>query len=929
MCRRMALLLGIAVALAGAQGARAELVHQWQFEGNTNDTVGGWNGTGGIGFAPGWTGQAARFDGTAASDITFNFNTTGLKDITVAFWIKLDPSWTPTTAGLGRIMGSADNFEAVLGSSSGGNGLIGNNFYMGGGGYPTSTTVPAPDTWYHVAMTSSLSTSGGTGRGEVWINGVLEGFNDTEAGEDWASGTFAFGQRVGGGGYRLPGLLDDIWIYDTVLTEAEILAAMEGEAAGTASNPSPGDDAWDVVRDIVLCWAPASIAKTHDVYLGTSFQDVNEATRTIPKDVLEAMGQDANSYDPDGLLDFGQTYYWRVDEVNGIDVWKGQVWSFEVEPYAYPLTVVEASASSTLADVYSVNRTVDRSGITVDANDNEVHSAVGIDMWKSGFLTPPASAWLQYSFDKAYTLYELRIWNANEYGEEFQKVGIKDISIETSLDGDVWTPLGDFVVPQGPGQPDYAANEPIDLGSVEAQHVKLLIHSNWGSTPQFSVSEVEFSHIPVKAREPQPDNGAIGVDPDILLGWRTGRKAVSHTITLSTDPESVIETTDNAYDATALDLQLGEPYSWVVTEVNEAATPSVWQGDVWTFTTAEPLVFDDMESYQNKLPFMIWQTWLDGSEFGTNDPGNGSTVGAAPTMNDYSAATGLGRGQSLPIWFDNTTVSFSEATRFIDNEDWTRHGIESLSLYFRKGAGNTGGGQVYVKINDKDVSYQEPADVPPDWQTDQWIQWIINLSEFDTDLTKVTKIMVGVKGASAKGVLYVDDIAFYKNTPSSEQVVSWFEAESGIRGPTMMRFSDNGGVLGASGGQFIGTEDGSGEDTADVQDDGIATYTFYVDQAGVYKLFIRAGDFGGNSFWFRIQGSDINTDGNEDNLGWVACNFYISGGTDTLGWIPVTDYDDGDQVVEYTLTAGQHTLEVGRREDGAFLDAIAIVSVTE
>ena len=154
------------------------------------------------------------------------------------------------------------------------------------------------------------------------------------------------------------------------------------------------------------------------------------------------------------------------------------------------------------------------------------------------------------------------------------------------------------------------ANEPIDLGGVEAQHVKLLIHSNWGGIiPQFSVSEVKFSYIPVKAREPQPDNGTTGVDPDIVLGWRTGRKAVSHTLTLSTDPETVVETSDNTYDTTALDLQLGESYSWVITEVNEAATPSVWEGDVWTFTIAEPLVFDDMESYQDKKTLSIWATW--------------------------------------------------------------------------------------------------------------------------------------------------------------------------------------------------------------------------------------------------------------------------------------------------------------------------------
>jgi len=687
--------------------------------------------------------------------------------------------------------------------------------------------------------------------------------------------------------------------------------------------PHPEDKATDVIRDIILTWEPGWSASQHIVYFGTDFDNVNNGADSVKV----GPAQDAMSYDPPGLLDFGQRYFWRVDEVNGIDVWKGQVWSFEVEPYAYPLTVVQASASSTLAGLHSVNRTIDRSGITVDANGNDVHSATSTDMWKSGFLTPPASAWLQYSFDAAYTLHELLIWNANEYGEEFQGIGIKDISIETSLDGAVWTPLGDFVIPRGPGQPGYAGNKPIDLGGVEAQHVKLLIHSNWGGIiPQFSVSEVEFSYIPVKAREPKPNDGATGVNPDILLGWRPGRKAASHTLTLSTDPEAVVKTTEHAYDTTALDLKLGQTYSWVVTEVNEVSTPSVWEGDVWTFTTVEPLVFDDMESYRDKEGFKIWATWLDGTEFGTNDPGNGSIVGVAPTMNDYRAATGLGRGQSLPIWFDNTTVLYSEATRFVDNEDWTRHGIESLSLYFRKGANNTGGGQVYVKINDKQVVYQEPVDMPPGWQTEQWTQWIIDLSSVSTNLTKVTKIMVGVKGANAKGVLYVDDIAFYKKAPASKQVVSWFEAESGTLGPTMKRFMDKGGVLGASGGQFIGTEDGSGQNTSTVQLDGIATYSFSVNQAGVYKLFIRAGDFGGNSFWFRIPGSVINTNGNAANPGWVVCNFVAP---DALKWIPVTDYNDGDKVVEYTLTAGQHTLEIGRREDGAFLDAIAIVSVTE
>ena len=170
MCgERVTAFLWVMILFSAPAVVRAEMVHHWQFEGNSNDSVGGWNGTGGIGFVPGKMGQAANFGGTAASDITFTFNTAGLKNITVAFWMKLDTAWTPGKAGIGRVMGSADNFECVLGPSSGGTGQVANNFFISGGTYPLSTTIPTPGTWYHVALTSSLSTAGGTGRAEVWI----------------------------------------------------------------------------------------------------------------------------------------------------------------------------------------------------------------------------------------------------------------------------------------------------------------------------------------------------------------------------------------------------------------------------------------------------------------------------------------------------------------------------------------------------------------------------------------------------------------------------------------------------------------------------------------------------------------------------------------------------------------------------------------
>ena len=42
-------------------------------------------------------------------------------------------------------------------------------------------------------------------------------------------------------------------------------------------------------------------------------------------------------------------------------------------------------------------------------------------------------------------------------------------------------------------------------------------------------------------------------------------------------------------------------------------------------------------------------------------------------------------------------------------------------------------------------------------------------------------------------------------------------------------------------------------------------------------------------------------------------------------WDVVHSDDDNQQEVEFTLSAGTHTLEIARREDGTLLDAIAVL----
>jgi hypothetical protein len=94
------------------------------------------------------------------------------------------------------------------------------------------------------------------------------------------------------------------------------------------SLPRPADKAADVDRTAILNWSPGYYAASYDVYFGTAWDDVNNAD-IINHANVDYHNVDVNSYDP-GILEFGRTYYWRVDRINNDGVWKGNIWSFTV-----------------------------------------------------------------------------------------------------------------------------------------------------------------------------------------------------------------------------------------------------------------------------------------------------------------------------------------------------------------------------------------------------------------------------------------------------------------------------------------------------------------------------------------------------------------------------------------------------------------------
>jgi hypothetical protein len=156
-----------------------------------------------------------------------------------------------------------------------------------------------------------------------------------------------------------------------------------------------------------------------------------DADRANPKGLLVSQDQAAASYDGETLFEFGKTYFWRVDEVNAAPdntIFKGDVWSFTAEPFAYPITGVTATASSTSRADTGPQNTVNGSGL----NAEDQHSMDVTKMWLSGNTKPH---WIRYEFDKVYKLDEMWVWNANQMVEVFVGFGVKDVAIEYSTDG--------------------------------------------------------------------------------------------------------------------------------------------------------------------------------------------------------------------------------------------------------------------------------------------------------------------------------------------------------------------------------------------------------------------------------------------------------------------------------------------------------------
>jgi hypothetical protein len=193
------------------------------------------------------------------------------------------------------------------------------------------------DDWHHLVFTKNE----GEGTMKIYFDAsVVASSNDANSGtlaEAVTRAKSGAGIRIGAqwdNNDDFVGKADNFRLYDYELSQAKISELFRGGDVNSAWAPSPYNGELDVPYDVVLKWKPGDYASSHDVYLGTDWDDVSDANSTNHPNV-DYNHVDVNNYDPPGLLELSRVYYWRVDEVNDTnnETWKGDIWKFTVGGY--------------------------------------------------------------------------------------------------------------------------------------------------------------------------------------------------------------------------------------------------------------------------------------------------------------------------------------------------------------------------------------------------------------------------------------------------------------------------------------------------------------------------------------------------------------------------------------------------------------------
>ena len=468
----------------------------------------------------------------------------------------------------------------------------------------------------------------------------------------------------------------------------------------SAHSPDPADGALVEDTFVNMIWRAGDFAVSHDVYLGLNPDEASAGTGDTFQGNQAAMefiiGFPGFPF-PEGLVP-GTTYYWRIDEVN--DANPNSPWTGDVWSFAMP----------------------PRTAYNPDPPDG------------TGFVDPNAIfSWTGGFEAKLHTVY----------------MGTNFDDVNNAAGG---APMG--FASYSPG--------PLELEKVYYWRVDEF------DPPFTHKGDIWSFTTPGAVGNPQPANGEADVQMIATLSWTAADNAASHELYFGTDADAVGSATAASPEyigPKALGSESHDPgglaqdssYAWRVDEVYPTETI---KGLVWSFTTADFLLVDDFESYNDIDPpdpasNRIFDKWIDG--FGTTT--NGALVGN--DLPPYAEqAIVHGGAQSLIYRYDNANKTSEATLTLVWPRDWTTEGITKLSLWVRGSSANAAD-SLFVALNGTAVVYHDDASAT---QLRGWNEWVIDLAAFGVDLTNVTSITIGVGTKNAPsptggtGTLYLDDI---------------------------------------------------------------------------------------------------------------------------------------------------------------------------
>jgi hypothetical protein len=541
-------------------------------------------------------------------------------------------------------------------------------------------------------------------------------------------------------------MIDEVKIYDHALSGGEIrsMTGLSGSGQdskpdsaqasrpdpGQASSPYPADGAFISNLWVALSWKEGDFAVSHDVYFGDNYDDVASGTGETFRGNLDLnttsyiAGIQGYAF-PDGLV-LDTTYYWRIDEINDADPnspWKGDVWSFAVPPKT--ASNPDPPDGAEFVDVgqdtvfsWTPGYGAERHIVYIGNSFDDVNDATGGIPQLDATYTPGMIDLLEQG--------RVFFWRVDEF------------DLFDTYKGNVWC----FTTPLAVGNP---------LPANGAQDVKLTTTLSWVPATFISLQELYF-----------------GTDKDVV------RNADMN----SPEYKGSKEPDDGIYDPGM--LEWNTTYFWRVDGVHNWT--GLYEGPLWSFTTAKFITVDDFEDY-NIAYNEIWWSWKDGLGYAAYDnepayPGNGtgSTLGDETTWS-FTEETIVHSGkQSMPMSYDNNKQGYSyysQAELMLDYpRDWTEQDVNELIIWFR-GIVSNDAERLYVSLSNRTgasvvIYYDDPAAT----QIRTWTEWVIPLQDFadqGIDLTDVNAIAIGVgtqgniTTAGGAGKIYIDDIRLYRS----------------------------------------------------------------------------------------------------------------------------------------------------------------------